>query len=230
MDNGHPRLLLFDIDGTLIRLAGEGRKALNLAFQKIYGIADGFTHVEMMGRTDPLILDEVLKTHNLPPDHDRFLSFQKLYFDYLEEELERPHEDKRLCSGIMPLLDALRDRSNFVLGLLTGNWRTGAYLKLRHFGIDNRFEFGAFADDSAIRTELVSIAIDRFYQRKGIHIPPQNVYVIGDTPYDVSCAKPHGAKTIAVATGVHPITDLVDAKPDHVFTDFTDTEAVLSIF
>ncbi len=230
MDDGHPRLLLFDIDGTLIRSAGAGRRALNRAFQKIYGIVDGFAHVEMMGRTDPLILDEVLKAQGLSLDNDHLLPFQKFYFSYLEEEMERPHEDKRLCPGILHLLDALRDRSDMVLGLLTGNWRTGAYLKLRHFGIDDRFEIGAFADDAAKRTELVPIAIDRLYQQKGIHIHSQDVYVIGDTPLDVSCAKPHGVSTVAVATGIHPITDLGDAEPDHVFANFADTEAVLSIF
>gem|GEM_PF-5107168 len=161
-----------------------------------------------MGRTDPLILDEVLKSHALSGDEERIGRFRETYFRILQEEMDMPQEGKRLCPGIQPLLDALSRNPRITLGLLTGNWRDGAYIKLRHFGIYGRFELGAFADDSAIRTDLVPVAMERFHLRKGFRVAPHNVAVIGDTPLDVACAKPHGTSTLAVATGLHTVEEL----------------------
>lgn len=230
MDDGRSRLLLFDIDGTLIRSAGAGRRALNRAFEKVYGVENGFDRVNMMGRTDPLILAEVLESCELSRDEKKEARFQAIYFDCLEEEMKAPHVDKRLCPGILPLLDGLKACPDTFLGLLTGNWRCGAYIKLRQFGIDDRFAFGAFADDAPFRTDLVPIAVERCSREKGVRVRAEDIYVIGDTPRDVMCAKPHGASTIAVATGIHSISELEAANPDYLFQNFEDTEAVLAIF
>lgn len=230
MNDVRPRLLLFDIDGTLIRSAGAGRRALNRAFQQVYGVENGFDEVDMMGRTDPLILAEVLETYKLPRDEKQEARFQAVYFDYLEEEMKVPHKDMRFCPGILQLLDGLKTCPDTILGLLTGNWRRGAYIKLRRFGIEDRFAFGAFADDAPLRTDLVPIAVERCWLKKRVRVPAEDVYVIGDTPHDVMCAKPHGASTIAVATGIHSLSELEASDPDYFFENFEDTKAVLNIF
>lgn len=224
------RLLLFDIDGTLIRSAGAGRDAMNLALQHHYSVADGFRDVQMMGRTDPLIIEEVFRKHRLPHLPENVKRFQNTYFEILESELEKPRENKRICTGIVPLLDALEGQPGISLGLLTGNWRTSAFLKLRHFGLEDRFELGAFSDDAPKREDLVPVAMDRFYSQYGIRIDAENVYVIGDTPLDVACARPHGCKSVAVATGFHTVEELKAASPDFIFGDFSHTEAVLELF
>lgn len=224
------KLLLFDIDGTLIRTAGSGKRAMERSFEKVYGIEDGFHDIEMMGRTDPSILMEALKNHNLEWREEETEQFQKYYFQFLEEEIEVPRPGKHICPGVDSLLKTLRDQSNLVLGLLTGNWRRSAFLKLHHFGIDVYFSIGAFADDSYRREDLVPVVIERFKKNRGIEVTRENVYIIGDTPLDIRCAKPHGVRTVGVATGFHNLEELVLEEPDYLLQNFQRTEEVLKIF
>ena len=231
MDDGESYLfLLFDIDGTLIRSAGAGRTAMERAFRKIYGVENGFENIHMMGRTDPGILMEALKNHGLEWQECQVDRFKKLYFQKLEAEIKMPREAKRICPGILPLLGELRERSDVVLGLLTGNWRTSGYIKLRHFRLDEYFSIGAFGDDSYQREAFVPIVMERLEKQQGIRSVPERVFVIGDTPLDVRCAKPHGVKTVAVATGFHTVEQLTPDGPDFLFQDFSDTEKVMAIF
>jgi phosphoglycolate phosphatase len=127
-------------------------------------------------------------------------------------------------------VESLVNRTEFILGLLTGNWRTSAYIKLRHFGIDGYFTVGAFADDSALRKDLVPSALGRLKRDRGIEVAMEEVYVIGDTPLDIQCAKPHGVRTVGVATGFHSLEEIASENPDFIFRDFQDTEKVLEIF
>jgi phosphoglycolate phosphatase len=224
------KLLLFDIDGTLVRTAGAGRRSMDRAFEMVYGFQDGFQDIEMMGRTDPSILKESLENHQIVWNVEEVERFREIYFRILEEEIDLPRPGMRLCPGIQILLDSLVNRTEFILGLLTGNWRTSAYIKLRHFGIDGYFTVGAFADDSALRKDLVPSALGRLKRDRGIEVAMEEVYVIGDTPLDIQCAKPHGVRTVGVATGFHSLEEIASENPDFIFRDFQDTEKVLEIF
>jgi phosphoglycolate phosphatase-like HAD superfamily hydrolase len=118
--------------------------------------------------------------------------------------------------------------TGFSLALLTGNWKRSAYTKLGHFKLDTYFPFGAFGDDSSKREDLVPVAMERFLRAScGVPVSTGDVFVIGDTPLDVSCARPYGVRTVAVATGFHSVDDLKIENPDFVFADLGDTEAVL---
>jgi len=219
------KLLLFDIDGTLILSGGAGRRAMSLGFQEVTGVAGGFDTVSMMGRTDTGILQEVLDTHGMAWEADLVRRFKKSYFRILAEELNRPQDGQMICPGVVPLLSALEMRDDVLLGLLTGNWSESSGIKLRHFRLDRFFSVGVYADDSAKREDLVPIMLDRVKKVRGWTMPAKNVFVIGDTPLDVRCGKPHGVQTIAVATGIHSLKELGTAEPDHLFENFLDQEA-----
>ena len=224
------KLLLFDIDGTLLLSGGAGKAAMERAFDRIWGLRDALQDTPLMGRTDPSIVLEVLKKSQIPPADPDIEKFREYYFWFLEEELDRPRPGKALCPGILPLLSELREMHDIELGLLTGNWRYGGLLKLRHFGIDGFFSIGAFADDSMKREDLVPIAMDRYSKTNGRQLTPDSVFVIGDTPFDIQCGKPHHVRTVAVATGVHLPDELKAENPDFFFNDLSRTEDVLRVF
>lgn len=224
------KLLLFDIDGTLIHSGGAGKIAMERAFEKVYGVPDAFGNTQLMGRTDPSILREVLDKQGLAWTESETEKFREFYFWFLEEELEKPRQGKRLCPGILPLLSSLQNKHDLELGLLTGNWRYGGQLKLRHFGIDGFFKIGAFADDSIRREDLVPIAMERYYNTGGIRLEKGDVFVIGDTPLDIRCARPHGVRIVAVATGAHSLEQLKAENPDHAFENFLSLDEVLGVF
>ena len=224
------KLLLFDIDGTLLHSGGAGKDAMQRAFEQVYGEGDAFQGVQLMGRTDPSILREALERKGLAWRDAEADKFREYYFWFLEEELGKPRPGKMLCPGILPLLSALQEKRDMELGLLTGNWRYGGQLKLRHFGLDGFFKIGAFADDSMHREDLVPIAMERYFKTSGIRPEKRDVYVIGDTPLDILCAKPHAVKVVAVATGVHTLEQLKAEHPDHAFEDLTNLAEVLAVF
>ncbi len=222
-------LLLFDIDGTLIRSAGAGKNAMEQALEVVYCVKSGLRDIQMMGRTDPSIVDEVVLQYHLVDSEEKRERFRNFYFNLLEEEIKIEKPEKRICNGIEPLLKTLHQREDTVLGLLTGNWRQSGLIKLKHFGIDGFFEIGAFADDSPLRNELVPIAVERAEKRKGRSILKENVFVIGDTPLDIQGARPSGVKTVAVATGIHTMDQLASEKPDFLFEDFGDNDKFMEM-
>lgn len=199
------------------------------AFEQVFGPGNALKDIEMAGRTDPSILKEALKNLGLEWTFEKQTLFMDIYFEILEENMKKPKPGKRLCPGIEALLTKLEADSDIVLGLLTGNWRYGSYLKLRHFQIDQYFSIGAFSDDSEFRNELVPFAVERFAKEYGCAIESHNVYVIGDTPKDIACARPHHAQSVAVATGFHDMQTLKAEKPDYVFENLENTEAVYRI-
>ncbi|MBN1783018.1 HAD family hydrolase [bacterium] len=224
------KLLLFDIDGTLLLSGGAGRTAMNRTFHRLYGFENGFRDISMMGRTDPLILRDVMQQHGISIQDGDMIRFQETYYGLLEQELEHADVDKRLCPGILELLERLNQDKQMALGLLTGNWRRGAFLKLRHFQIDHFFRLGAYADDEAERVNLVPVAMNRFRDLFG-HVPaPEDVYVIGDTPLDIRAARPHGVRTVAVATGFHEPEILKVENPDVLFESFEQVDSVIAYF
>jgi phosphoglycolate phosphatase-like HAD superfamily hydrolase len=220
------KLLLFDIDGTLLTSGGAGERALRLGFRDRFGIDDDLSSVEIAGRTDSGIVREMLAAHRLPATPENIAAFLDGYLHHLAEEI--PRTPGRLLPGILPLLDALQPRADIVLALLTGNLARGAEIKLRHYGVWHFFEFGAFADDHHDRNQLGPFAQARARAQRGIEFPPERIFVLGDTPHDIACARAIGAKAIAIATGKFTRAELAAHAPDFLFEDLGDLDAVLA--
>ena len=220
------KLFLFDIDGTLLTSGGAGERALRLGVRDRFGIDDDLSSIEIAGRTDSGIVREMLAAHRLPATPENIAAFLDGYLHHLAQEI--PRTPGRLLPGILPLLDALQPRADIVLALLTGNLARGAEIKLRHYGVWHYFEFGAFADDHHDRNQLGPFAQARARAQRGIEFPPERIFVLGDTPHDIACARAIGAKAIAIATGKFSQADLAAQTPDFLFEDLGDLDAVLA--
>jgi phosphoglycolate phosphatase len=221
-------LLLWDIDGTLVYMDRAGERALLIAIRELYGRDLGdHLPVDLRGRTDTSICRDLLAFLEAPATPEEEARFRAAYLDLLPTTLPmvRPH----LKPGIPEVLDAVHAHPEIHQALLTGNLKEGARLKLSYLGLWKYFEFGAFADDSAIRDELGPFALARAKEKLGIEFPPERVYIIGDTPHDIACGKAIGAKTIAVATGAFSVEQLSALNPTHTFKDLADTEALLGV-
>lgn len=221
-------MLLFDIDGTLVATGGAGQRAMNRAFEDEFGIPDAFTGLELAGRTDTSILDEAFARQGLACNEACVRAFRTRYHACLAEELSSHGNGRRVLPGVLPLLDALDPHPAAVLALLTGNYADAARIKLEHFGLWRYFRCGAFGEDAHDRNHLVPVALDRA-RVSGLAelVEPRRVVVIGDTPRDVACAAAHGARSVAVATGLYDAATLSRTGADAVFEDFSDTERVL---
>lgn len=218
------KLVLFDIDETLIDSGKAGIRALNRAFMELFDIKDAFKKIRMSGKTDTQIMREGLRGHGLPEmDGEVELVIQK-YLSTLREEIENPW--RKVKSGVFEFLDALI-KNSVPIGLLTGNLETGARIKLKPFGLDRYFPAGAFGSDDEDRDMLLPIAIRKFSQL-GVNTTPERCIIIGDTPRDVRCSKIHNAHSIAVATGPYNKESLTDAGADLVVESLTEKETCLS--
>ncbi len=223
------KLLLFDVDLTLINSGGAGRRAMTRAFEELFHKKNGFARVHLAGRTDTLILKDALQRCDLPWNPTVEQNFRQLYFKYLKEEMQVPNPDKKLMPGIPELLKIIRARKDLELGLLTGNWREGAMIKLGYFDLVQYFSVGAFGDDSEHRNELPEIVVRRFTQKYRQSIKAEDVYIIGDTPLDIDCARSFGARSVAVATGLYSFEQLQKAQPDLIFNNLSDPQKFLSL-
>ena len=219
-------LLLFDIDGTLITSGGAGERALRLGFRERFGIDDDLKNVEIAGRTDSGIARTMLRTHGLAETAENIAAFVDSYLAQLAVQL--PHTEGRLLPGVLALLEALKTRAEMVLALLTGNVARGAELKLVHYGVWQFFEFGAYADDHHDRNELGPFARRRATEKHGIEFPPERIFILGDTPHDIACARAIGARAIAIATGKFTRAELAAHQPEFVFDDLSDLDSVLT--
>lgn len=219
------RLLLFDIDGTLIDSGGAGIQSLKDVLQQQFGITDDLRGVEVAGKTDTGIVHQILRKMRIPVEAETTKAFLDLYLEFLAKEL--PLRDGRVLPGVQELLQRLRERPQNVLALLTGNLERGAKLKLSHYGIWDFFEFGAFADDHHDRNELGPFAQRRAREKHAIDFAAEEIDVIGDTPHDIACGKAIGARTIAVATGSFTRAQLAVHQPDRIVDDFAEVETVI---
>ena len=224
------KLLLFDVDLTLVNSGGAGRRAMMQAFQQLYGKSNGFENISFAGRTDPAIFRDAVERLGLLWQQETEDAFKERYLEILKGEIEKPNSKKHIEPGVQAILPELAQMKNVTLALLTGNWYEGARAKLKHFDLLRFFEFGAFADDSWQRHELPAIAAKRYNEKTSKEISPADVFVIGDTPRDIACAQPFGARTIAVATGLFSHEELQAAGPDYLFHDFSKTTELLAIF
>lgn len=224
------KLVLFDIDGTILLSAGAGRRAITAAMAAHVGDVRAFERVRFDGKTDPQIVAELLEAAGDPEPcaPHRIAAVCEAYVAMLAQELAHPANRTTLLPGIAPLLTALEARADVLLGLVTGNVAPGAALKLRAAGVaPERFRVGAYGSDSAHRPDLPPIAAGRAEAFMGRRPAGHDVVIIGDTPADVTCGKPIGARAIAVTTGSYVAADLHAAGADAVFADLADTDRVL---
>ena len=219
------RLLLFDIDGTLIHSGGAGVEALKRALKVRFKIDDDLEDVEIAGMTDSGIVLSILKKHKIATTTKNIAGFLDSYVHFLSSEL--PRRKGKLLPGVLDLLQKLKNRKHVVLGLLTGNLSRGAQLKLGHYGVWHFFEFGAFADDHHDRNELGAFARNRAKEKHGREFSADEIDVIGDTPRDIACGKALGARTIAVATGTWSREKLAQHNPDFLIDDFSNVDRLI---
>jgi phosphoglycolate phosphatase len=224
------KLILFDIDGTILLTAGAGRRAIIAALGEEVGDATAFGQVRFDGKTDPQIVTELLEVagHGGPHASGRVSAICRRYVELLAAELERHATRTTLMPGARPLLDRLGAQEEVILGLLTGNVAEGARLKLRSAGLDpSRFRVGAYGSDSAHRPDLPPIAARRAEPYFGRVPAGPEVVIVGDTPADISCGECIGARAVAVATGGYCVSELAACGPHAVFEDLSDTDRVI---
>jgi phosphoglycolate phosphatase len=224
------RLVLFDIDGTLLSAQGAPRRAFTRAMLEVYATTGPIDGHRFDGKTDPQIARELLRADGM--DDDRIdAGLPALWTAYLRElrsQLALPGHSTRVFPGVFPLLAELEARAgDVVLGLLTGNIAEGAALKLASASIATGFPVGAFGSDCERRDGLPPIAVERARQHVGITFARRDIVIIGDTPSDVTCGAALGVRAIGVGTGRHTPDELRDAGADAAFQDLAGTAAVL---
>lgn len=222
------KLILWDIDGTLIVSQGAGARAMEKALLKRFGIRGDLSQIDWAGRTDAWITGAVFRHVGLPDTPQNAHDYLEAYLELLPHEL-RDGPQGQVLPGILELLETLHHRTDLAQGLLTGNLRRGAEFKLTHYRVWHYFEFGAFADDSPRRNDLGPHAVRRANERHAVEFAPDHTYIIGDTPHDIECGKVIGARTIAVATGSYTTAQLAAHQPTALFENFADTAAFLRV-
>ena len=223
------KLVLFDIDGTLLSSSGAGRRAMERALGEVFGSA-GSAAYRYDGKTDRQIVRDLMRLEGHSDAHidARIPTLMERYLAQLADELSGPEHGTRLYPGVVELIDALEARADRIVGLLTGNLEHGAAAKLRAAGLDPaRFRVCAYGSDHEVRGELPAVAQRRARERLGVELPGEAIIVIGDTPADIACGRALGARAIAVATGRYGVEELAEHEPYRVFPDLTDTAAVM---
>jgi phosphoglycolate phosphatase len=218
------KLVLFDIDGTLVHTGHAGTQAFAKTFATEFKLHHGAEKMKFAGRTDVSLVREFFKIHGLPETPEHFTQFFERYVFWLDHILA--HSTGNVCHGAREFIrDLLALPNPPVLGLLTGNIRLGGELKLRKFGLWEIFQFGGFADDHEERDHIAVAAFERGRRILGKNLQPQEIVVIGDTPFDIRCGKFIGAKVLAVATGGATLEELKKHKPDWAVADLTRASA-----
>lgn len=214
------RLVLFDIDGTLLHSGGAGVKAFARAFASEFGVNEGTERMKFAGRTDVSLVREFFSLSGIEATPKNFERFFKAYVNWLEQMIRECQGGA--CPGVLEMLrgiEALPDPPH--MGLLTGNIQRGARIKLGHYQLWEKFPFGAFADDHEDRDQIAAVALQRGSERAGRALRGEEILVIGDTPMDIRCGRAIGAKVLAVATGSYTVEDLLLHKPDWAVADLS---------
>lgn len=221
------KAVLFDIDGTILNCNKAGKHSLIQACLDVFGTVGRMEKVDFQGKTDPLILAESLSAMGFTEEAIRngTEELKKKYFIHLEENIR--NYDTVVMPGIHKLLKSMSDTKNIILGILTGNFKTSAEIKLAAAGVKDYFKLGAYGDNAPDRNGLPLVAkkiIDEIYTSE---INFNDIYIIGDTVYDIECAKQSGAVSISVGTGWAEKESLLSLNPDFYFEDLSDTDKVL---
>jgi len=215
------KLILFDIDGTLVDTGKAGSRSLDIIFREYFSIENAFANINMAGKTDTQIIKEGLIEHNLPLNNHIINELIEFYLQTLRREIN--NNRRRVMPGVVEILEILNNHNGFfALGLLTGNMERGARIKLGAFELNKYFPFGAFGSDDEDRNKLLPHALKRFEEIYKKKVDFSDCLIIGDTPRDVYCAKPYGAFCIAVATGPYSIEDLHQAGADATMDNLSD--------
>ena len=223
------RLVLFDVDGTILTARGAGRRALAAALNEVYGTAGDIERYDLRGRTDPRIVFDLMEGAGLsrPAVRERLDDCFEAYTRGLAAEVGDGSGVVTL-PGIADLVRRLDDAPEALVGLLTGNIEAGARIKLGPTGLQPYFRLGAYGSDHLDRRQLPSLAARRAEALTGHSFRPEQVLVIGDTPHDIECARHFGAVAVAVATGLYRRDELEASSPDLLFSDFSDVESALA--
>lgn len=228
MSSTSRRLVLFDIDGTLILDGGAARDAYGEALARVYGFRGDLRRYDFSGRTDPQITHMVLGDAGFG-EAEIAAKLDELWEQYLAGLARKATPERvRVLPGIGELLRALAGRCDVMLALLTGNIEPGARIKLGAAGLNHYFPFGAFGSDSMHRDELPPIAVRRASEIDGHRFHGRDVVIIGDSIYDIRCGVPHDATTIAIASGKTPAEKLRAEKPHYFFRSAEDTAALVA--
>ena len=224
------KVVLFDIDGTLVLTGGAGMRAMNRACEDIAGATDALHDVPVAGRTDWIILHDAMRKLGRDLEAELLDTIRMRYVGYLQEEIQhRGHGIKSVLPGVRELLDRLSSRDDVFLGLVTGNFVEGARIKLEYFDLWRYFRCGAYGDDAQDRNALVPVALDRARACGLNGTSGHHVLVVGDTPHDVACARAAGALPVGVATGSYTVEQIRASGADVVFPDLSDPEAFLAL-
>ena len=223
------KLVLFDIDGTILSAQGAGRRALSRALEQIYGTSGAVDGYDFRGRTDRSIVLDLMCGAGLASDavHAAMSSCFDAYALALAEEIGDGAR-VRVLPGVADLVGRLAATPSVTLGLVTGNIEQGARIKLLPTGLWPRFRTGAYGSDHADRRELPGLAARRAQALTGHAYRPKDVLVLGDTPADIECARAFGAVAVAVATGQNSRVDLAGERPDLLFDSFADVDAAMA--
>ena len=223
------KILLFDIDGTLLLSGRAGYRALTRTFAELFGVPRGFDGIPVAGMTDELILTAALERAGVAAEREIRARFHSRYCELFADEIHFPGPRKGLMPGVEALLETLSQHDDIRCGLVTGNFARPAQIKLEHFDLWRFFHFGAYGDDAPVRDELVPIAVKRA-RRAGVVVEAaHDVVVIGDTPLDVQCAAAAGVRSVAVATGSYDEAALRETGANAVLSDFSDTDTVVDL-
>jgi phosphoglycolate phosphatase-like HAD superfamily hydrolase len=225
------RLILWDIDGTLVSTAGHGRYAFFEAFEALFGrpIEDD-PPVAMGGRTDHSIALEIMAMGGVDDPEDHLPAMFEALHTALKERAGAIAAEGAPQPGVREAIAAIDERGGAIQSLLTGNIEPNAQVKLGAFGIDELLDMdiGGYGSDHGVRSELVGIARDKTRAKHGVNVPPERVTLIGDTPLDIEAAHSNGARAVAVATGPYTVEELQQAGPEAALEDLSDTAAVLA--
>lgn len=219
---------LFDIDGTLINSAGAGKCAMEGALREAFGITAPTHGVPYAGRTDRAIAEDLFRYHGVEVTEERWMFFREKYLNLLKICLAE--KGGLVLPGIPKLIEHLSRQEGIVIGLLTGNIRDGAYRKLSHYALDQFFTFGGFGDHHTNRDDVARLALKEVERETENRHRLDRVWVIGDTPADVQCGRAIGAKTIAVATGLHSLETLQGTSPDYALADLSGFDELCALW
>lgn len=227
-------LLLFDIDGTLMKSGGAGMRAMFHVGDQLFGKQFNWEGIEAGGHLDPLIFAEAAANNGLDTDPAHHQRFHDAYIKRLAHEFEQSQHLVEIMPGIHQILSMLHERqtrqNDIVLGLLTGNYTLAVPIKLKSIGVDpSWFNITAFGDEAPSRPDLVAVAMNKYQAMTGHAAHPHGVIVIGDTPRDIACAHAHGARVLAVGTGGYELAQLQACKADAVAADLSDPSLLLEM-